>query len=357
MRKTVKSYNELIELIEGVESETIETLVVESCEIFDVFPKNSFSKIEKLEFLFWGGEAIPADLPIDLKTLRFSFCKNLRAINGALPDNLEELHILNCPKYLSLPKFSSGSVLQTIVLNECGVEILPEDLPATVNKLTIKGCSSLNRLPERVLVHLEHLRISDCKSLKEFGPIKSEVLADIEIKNCANLIVLGELNCSKLKSLRIDTCEKLQSLSCVLPNELAELVIHNSGFRSLPKLLPSKLEKLHLTSCEHVEFLPESLPPNLKNFVFWECPKVSPGFHCGGDLIISPIEADGYHALLYNSSGVMTLSFEYYNGDMDGFHSDLLFYAGTDNEEFAPELEADYLKAINSVYELARSRS
>ncbi|GFZ02415.1 NB-ARC domain-containing disease resistance protein [Actinidia rufa] len=146
------------------------------------------------------------------------------------------------------------------------LEKLPQGLPSTLITLHVRGCDSLQSLPELMMLNnLEELMVWSCPALTCLCPGVGlpSTLKKLFIESCGKLeAVLAEgmtINCPSLKIIRIRGCGNLKTL----PD-----VIQNHDLRNL--------NRLAITDCDNLECLPEGwfLTTNLGDLVIKGCKKL-----------------------------------------------------------------------------------
>ncbi|KAL6847255.1 hypothetical protein ACP4OV_023108 [Aristida adscensionis] len=196
--------------------------------------------------------------------------------NILLPCYIPQLILLRYLDASGLPitslqkSLSKLQKMQTLILSNCILETLPDDigsllnlgyldlsgnsnlskLPASIGKLSVlsflklSGCSKLEELPEPIhqLEYLRHLDTSGCCALQKlpdmFGSLPK--LQFLNLSGCSNLIKLPEnLNLESLENLNLSSCHELQNL----PQEFGNL---------------DKLVFLNLSDCYKIQALPDS---------------------------------------------------------------------------------------------------
>nr|POF09487.1 putative disease resistance rpp13-like protein 1 [Quercus suber] len=279
-------------------------------------------------------------------------------LQGKLPYHLpEKLSIYACEQLVvSIPSYSvfqelkierckevvHGSLkVKKLIIENCKeLEIEIEscqslvniELKSTLRTLTIKGCSALESLlfvmdeggasstsPSLMNEEnlscignnnaslLEHLKISNCPSLKCVSTIVdvAAMLNHLDIEECPKLTslsskdtlpttlkVLRLVDCPKLESivdklnkdtllehLLIRGCEKLRCLPRGLHKlcHLKEIYIHNCNrLISVGNLLPTNLRSLHIEDSEKLEALPNNMHNLnfLQHLSMYDCPSI-----------------------------------------------------------------------------------
>ncbi|XP_048420387.1 putative disease resistance RPP13-like protein 1 [Pyrus x bretschneideri] len=214
--------------IEGVDQNLshLNNLQIYRCPNLASFPDGGLPTLTALERL----------VLIDLPNL-VSFAQ------GGLPPNLQYFDVTGCDKVK--PSVEWGlqglvSLKQFTIAGEIWAPLLKEQLllPTTLNRLRITGLSSLKSVVDvkalRHLASLHRLTIGDCPSL-EFLPREGlqhlTSLQDLIIRNCPSLEFLpaeGLLHLTSLQKLHIRGCPKLQFLpENGLPRSLSCLEIYN----------------------------------------------------------------------------------------------------------------------------------
>ncbi|XP_059649181.1 putative disease resistance RPP13-like protein 1 [Cornus florida] len=247
-----------------------------------------------------------------------------------LPSELKQLHslqkliILNMPNLKQLPPELWRLInLEILQIEECSSLVSFSDfaLPPMLKTLDIRGCDTLQSLPEGMMrfnICLEDLSISDCSSLLSFPisglpdtskkiyisdceklefPIMSEeemepCSASVEqlfIRNSCDSIKSPSLRCfPKLCSLHIWRCKNFETL--LIPDVLQYLV--EIEICICPEMvsfpdggLPApNLKSLIVVNCEKLKLLPQQMVihlPSLQSLKIRDCPKVE-SFSDGG---------------------------------------------------------------------------
>ncbi|GFZ02579.1 cyclic nucleotide gated channel 5 [Actinidia rufa] len=149
---------------------------------------------------------------------------------------------------------------------------LPRGLPSTLRTLFIDRCTSLQSLPELVMLNnLEKLEVFCCPALTGLCPGAGlpPTLKELVIYRCEKLeAVLAEgmtINCPSLESIDIRVCDNLKTLPDVIQNHdlrnLNWLFIEDcDNLESLPEgwFPKTNLRKLHITGCKKLDALPQS---------------------------------------------------------------------------------------------------
>ncbi|XP_044471211.1 putative disease resistance protein RGA4 [Mangifera indica] len=198
------------------------------------------------------------------------------------PCRLEYLGLNNCTRFEKLPKsLCSLSFLKEIHINDCPKFVsFPEtSMPPQLRIIKIEKCNALKFLPEAWMnnsnTYLEGLFVEECESLTyitKFGlPLN---LKWLDIRSCNNLWTLineeettgsgTHSNTSLLEFLAIQGCPSLTSLwsRSELPDTLEDIVLCDC--LSLPSLssggnLPMALKSLRVHNCSNLETIAERL--------------------------------------------------------------------------------------------------
>ncbi|CAN7028111.1 unnamed protein product [Brassica oleracea var. botrytis] len=152
--------------------------------------------------------------------------------------------------------------------------------------LNLKGCTSLESLPEMNLISLKSLTLSDCSNFKEFPLVSENIetlyldgtsiselptnmgklqrLVVLNMKNCQNLekipVRVGQLKA--LQELILSDCSKLNYFPENKMASLNILLLDGTAIEVMP-LLPS-LQYLCLSRNDEIKCLPAEFPPNLR---------------------------------------------------------------------------------------------
>ncbi|XVF12736.1 hypothetical protein REPUB_Repub08aG0145100 [Reevesia pubescens] len=253
----------------------------------------------------------------ELKLLDLSHCHNLVKLPCELQKvtYLQELRVDWCPKLESFPEHGLPSMLQRLVIRDCGaLKTLPNmmlqnnaaleyleihkcssltslleqgDLPTTIKHVKIYYCKNLASLPDGIMckdkLNLEHLEIDNCSSLNSFPPGElPTMLKRLEISECAKLQSLPAslLNLVNLDSLEICGCSTLEYFpKGGLPANLRSVTV--SGCEKL-KSLPEQIHRLKflrelvITYCSSLKSLPrQGLSKNLLSLTITDCEKLN----------------------------------------------------------------------------------
>jgi hypothetical protein len=145
---------------------------------------------------------------------------------------------------------------------ECKIEILPFDLPATLQNLKISHISSLQTLPSLSLGSLKSIELFGCNSLSSIPPFPQSLLK-LVIYACDQIESLNLPN--NLEELSCEWCKKLELDLSNLPAQLKILSIKNcdrTGKAAQLDQLPVHLKDLELEGFYNIVGLP-SLPSGL----------------------------------------------------------------------------------------------
>ncbi|KAL6847252.1 hypothetical protein ACP4OV_023105 [Aristida adscensionis] len=227
---------------------------------------------------------------LQLQQKPFSKCKYLRVLdlsgcsiegkptpsNTLLPCYIPQLILL---RYLdasglpitALPKsLSKLQKMQTLILSDCTIETLPDDIGSLLNLgyLDLSGNSNLNKLPASIgkLSVLSFLKLSGCSKLEELSePIHQlESLRHLDTSGCCALQKLPDMfgSLPKLQFLNLSGCSKLVKLPENLNLESLEHLNLSSchELHNLPQEFGSldKLVFLNLSDCYKIQALPDS---------------------------------------------------------------------------------------------------
>ncbi|KAF2611485.1 hypothetical protein F2Q70_00007297 [Brassica cretica] len=220
------------------------------------------SKLEKL----WEG----------IKPLRTLKWMDLRdSVNlKELPDlstatNLEKLNLRNCSSLIKLPSLT-GNRLEVLDIGGCSSLVeLPSFIGNVVNlrELDLNSFPNMLELPSYIgnATNLKKLDLSNCLDLVELPPSLGNLhkLQKLILKGCSKLEVLSiNINWETLDLLNLAGCSILDLSGCSTIRNAVNLRILNLS--SLPKLLevPSfignatNLEDLDLSNCSNLVKLP-----------------------------------------------------------------------------------------------------
>ncbi|XP_077216187.1 putative disease resistance protein RGA3 [Tasmannia lanceolata] len=248
--------------------------------------------LEKLEIIrcnelvSWPKEAGLHDLP-SLQYLKIDWCSELESLGDdeeGLPITLRSLDISNgCDSLKCMPTRGLGklSSLQDLdLVTQC--PFLPEEeLPITLQSLTIFSCSNLKSMSKGIfsnLTSLKKLQISSCPQLESLEELPI-TLQSLKIFSCSNLKSMAKgifNNLTSLKQLVIRNCPQLESLAGEeeLPTTLISLLISNCpNLKSLSKGMRNNLtslEYLYINNCPQLESLPNII--GLRSMTSIKCP-------------------------------------------------------------------------------------
>lgn len=233
-----------------------------------------------------------------LKKLTFTQMINLESwpANGVICDHLEELSIIQCPKFRKLSMHLP--VVEKLTVCMSNHELFAEGgLVGVVDNLkglSISLCGELSSSSKieglMELSKLEKLEISGCDKLENFPPDleKLALLKSLSVIGCSGLRDLScLLKCTSLRSLHISGCPMVTSLP--IPPSLEKVGI--SGCDKLVKITGMKtspLNRVSITECSRLpdlsylekctslrslripECLMGSVPKKLREITTWE---------------------------------------------------------------------------------------
>ncbi|XVF19276.1 hypothetical protein REPUB_Repub11eG0096200 [Reevesia pubescens] len=211
------------------------------------------------EWLSFEKDAEEGHFPC-LQELHIRKCPKL---SGVLPNYLpalRKLMIIDCQQLMvSLPQ---APTIYELHLGYSDKILLKNVLPG-LHKFTIRGCSTLESLPEQIMdsLCLEELKICDCPSLLSLQDVRLATLKRLDIMRCKRLELpmwsIGGLHAPNLTSLEVSDCVELKSL----PENMHSLL--------------QSLNSLKICNCPELESFPEGgLPSNL-NSLFVSCDKLT----------------------------------------------------------------------------------
>ncbi|XP_077217515.1 putative disease resistance protein RGA3 [Tasmannia lanceolata] len=261
-------------------------------------PLTVLEKLEVIrcnELVSWPKEVGLHDLP-SLQYLQIEWCPKLESLGDdeeGLPITLRSLKISNdCDSLKCMPTRGLGklSSLQRLELvTQC--PFLPEEeLPVTLQSLTIFSCSNLKSMSKGIfnnLTSLKELRIENCPQLESLAGEEElpTTLTNLWIFDCPNLKSLSKgmrNNLTSLEELFIYNCPQLESLpniiglrtmtirKCPLMQQFPEGMLDMLPYLSVDNVeIFSKnlasLQFLAISHCSQLEFSPSMLlPPTLK---------------------------------------------------------------------------------------------
>ncbi|KAF3954395.1 hypothetical protein CMV_020248 [Castanea mollissima] len=230
-------------------------------------------------------------------------CKEV--VHGYL--KVEKLTIENCKELTSLCEDGLMSFVTLEIEIESCQSLVNIKLKSTLRTLTIKGCNALESLQfvmdeggasstsllmnEENLSYignknvslLEHLKISNCPSLKCISTIidLATMLKRLDIEECPNVTSLSSRDTlpTTLKFLRLADCPKLESIVEKLNKDtlLEHLLIYScEKLESLPRGLHElcHLQEIDIYRCNSLISLGDFLPTNLRSLEIEECEKL-----------------------------------------------------------------------------------
>ncbi|KAF2577331.1 hypothetical protein F2Q68_00000366 [Brassica cretica] len=187
--------------------------------------EKAFEAMSNLQFLKVSVTYFPGNVNLE-------FLVELIMTESKLEKLWEGVKSLPCLKWMDLS--------YSIYLKE-----LPDLSTATnLEKLNLRNCSSLIKLPSLPGKNLEELYIGGCSSLVEFPSFIGNVvnLRELDLRNCVNLVELPSYvgDATNLEYLNLSNCLGLVEL----PPSLGNI---------------QKLQKLMLSGCSKLEFLPTNI--------------------------------------------------------------------------------------------------
>ncbi|XP_044469735.1 disease resistance protein RPS4B-like [Mangifera indica] len=257
-------------------------------------PKNlvalymSNSKVKKL----WTGNQLQGCKSFDNLPISFN-CQSLRKVNLSSCSNLKTIsYLLETIAELYL----DGTAIE---------ELLPIEHLFRLEKLSLRKCSRLERLPEsiRELKSLKCFYLSGCSKLdrlpNDMGNLQTLEVLELEeisfaevptfMTSLINLETLSLTRCKMKKRLGIPLVDlfifqkliKLKLVDCcieVLPNNIGQLLSLNylcldqNNLETLPESIKdlSNLRGLSLSICQRLKYLPE-LPSSLQIMIAMNC--------------------------------------------------------------------------------------
>ncbi|KAM3704563.1 hypothetical protein ACJW31_03G014800 [Castanea mollissima] len=214
-------------------------------------------------------------------------CKEV--VHGYL--KVEKLTIENCKELTSLCEDGLMSFVTLEIEIESCQSLVNIKLKSTLRTLTIKGCNALESLQFENLSYignknvslLEHLKISNCPSLKCISTIidLATMLKRLDIEECPNVTSLSSRDTlpTTLKFLRLADCPELESIVEKLNKDtlLEHLLIYScEKLKSLPRGLHElcHLQEIDIYGCNSLISLGDFLPTNLRSLEIEECEKL-----------------------------------------------------------------------------------
>ncbi|XP_077216086.1 putative disease resistance protein RGA3 [Tasmannia lanceolata] len=301
------------------------TLKISNCPKLQRFPH--LPSINNLE-LRNCNEMVTASVPCltTLKSLQISSIKGLISLPPGFLQPLtvlEKLHVTGCNELVSWPKevgLHDLPSLQYLQIHRCPkLESLGDDeegLPITLRSLNISnGCDSLKCTPTRGLGKLSSLQrlhlVTQCPFLPEEElPV---TLQSLTIFSCSNLKSMSKgifNNLTSLKVLAIRNCPQLESLAGEeeLPTALTFLRISDCpNLKSLSKGMRNNLtslEELYIYNCPQLESLPNII--GLRTMTIKKCP-LMPQFPEGMLDMVTYLEVDNVEIFSKNLTSLQTL--------------------------------------------------
>nr|CAN67336.1 hypothetical protein VITISV_004414 [Vitis vinifera] len=267
----------LEKLSNGLQTLTrLEELEIRSCPKLESFPDSGFPPVlRRLELFYCRGlKSLPHNYntcPLEVLAIQCSpFLKCFP--NGELPTTLKKLYIWDCQSLESLPEglmhHNSTSSSNTCCLEELTIENCSSlnsfptgELPSTLKRLIIVGCTNLESVSEKMSPNstaLEYLRLEGYPNLKSLkGCLDS--LRKLDINDCGGLECFPErgLSIPNLEFLEIEGCENLKSLTHQMRNlkSLRSLTISQCpGLESFPEEgLAPNLTSLEIDNCKNLK--------------------------------------------------------------------------------------------------------
>ncbi|KAK6263402.1 hypothetical protein QUC31_009218 [Theobroma cacao] len=209
-RLILRQCSSLQELPKLVNFSKLEVIDLSESINLEKIQEKSFKSFEKLQLINFSGTKIEK-LPIvkslqNLKILLLRGCRQLVGMRSL--KQVSSLKILDLSgavkiREIMYDSFEGADDLRELDLSETQIQFLPSDI-CNLQKLRLKGCSSLIDLPElKGHSNLEELDLSGCKSLVK--------LPDLTALQNLKILVLN--NCSKLESLPdLKSLSKLETL-------------------------------------------------------------------------------------------------------------------------------------------------
>ncbi|XP_034680736.1 putative disease resistance RPP13-like protein 1 [Vitis riparia] len=229
-----------------------------------------------------------------LKNLNIKTCESLASFpEMVLPPMLERLEIRGCPTLESLPEgmMQNNTTLQLLVIGGCGsLRSLPRDIDS-LKGLSIYGCKKLELALHEDMTHnhyasLTNFLISNCDSLTSF-PLASFTKLETLHLHCTNLESLyipdglHHVDLTSLQSLEISNCPNLVSFpqgGLPTPNLRRLWIWKCEKLKSLPQgmhTLLTSLQALYINDCPEIDSFPEGgLPTNLSKLKIRNCSKL-----------------------------------------------------------------------------------
>ncbi|RID69985.1 hypothetical protein BRARA_C02042 [Brassica rapa] len=218
------------------------------------------SKLEKL----WEGIK-----PLrSLKWMDLSYSVNLKE----LPDlstatNLEKLNLRNCSSLIKLPSLN-GNSLEELNIGGCSNLVeFPSFIGSAVNlrELNLSSFPNLLELPSYVgnATNLENLNLSNCSNLAEL-PISLGNLQKLQkliLKGCGKLEVLPtNINLESLDVLDLHDCSMLKRFPHISTN-IRALHLGGTAVEQVPPSIRSwsRLEWLEMSYFENLKYFPHAL--------------------------------------------------------------------------------------------------
>ncbi|XP_077215837.1 putative disease resistance protein RGA3 [Tasmannia lanceolata] len=254
------------------------------------------------ELVSWPKEVGLHDLP-SLQYLQIEWCPKLQSLGDdeeGLPITLRSLDISNgcdslkCTPTRGLGKLSSLQRLHLVT--QC--PFLPEEeLPVTLQSLTIFSCSNLKSMSKGIFNNLRSLNVLEIRNCPQLESLAGEeelptALTSLWIYDCPNLKSLSKgmrNNLTSLEELYIYNCPQLESLpniiglrtmtirKCPLMPQFPEGTLDMLTYLSVDNVEIfsnnlTSLQTLIISQCSQLEFSPSMLlPPTLKTLRINSC--------------------------------------------------------------------------------------
>ncbi|KAK4583266.1 hypothetical protein RGQ29_026165 [Quercus rubra] len=269
----------LIEVHEAIGSlDKLKTWRLMDCKKLQILP--STLRLESVKDINLCGckslEKLPHLGAPNLEILDMDNCENLIEVHEAIGslDKLKTWRLMDCKKLQILPSTLSleklpdlgAPNLEILDMDNCENLIEVHEAIGSLDKLktwTLMDCKKLQILPSTLrLESLEDINLRGCKSLEKLPDLGAPNLEILDMDNCENLIEVHEAITSldKLKRWNLSCCEKLQILpSSFRLKSLKDIsLVGCESLEKLPDLGAPNLETLDLSYCDKLQILPSS---------------------------------------------------------------------------------------------------
>ncbi|XVE78893.1 hypothetical protein DITRI_Ditri14bG0014900 [Diplodiscus trichospermus] len=257
------------------------------------------------EWLSFEKDADEGHFPC-LRELHIQKCPKLGGVLPSYFPSLRKLMIIDCQQLMvSLPQ---APTIYELHLGYSDKVLLKNILPG-LHKFTLRGCNTLESLPEGIMqsLCLQELKICDCPTLLSLPDVLLATLKRLDIMKCKRLQLPKQSTYSSLQTLWISfSCYSLTFLQLELFPKLNHLIVRGCNLKCLSvsegpnQVLPSlnflrislcpnfvsfpvgglhapNLTCLEVFDCVELKSLPEKmhyLLPSLKSLKISNCPEL-----------------------------------------------------------------------------------